>query len=108
MTLIPNLDQIHCFVLCDDETIKSNLCSCYNNILHKNRNNIKRGDKFICNETIYNIFGYTLFIKDNIYTVLGVDEFTDGEIYITLDHILYGNEYVSNSIQYVLSKFTKK
>lgn len=53
---------------------------------------IKDGAKMICLESVYNIFEQPLFIKDEIYEVLHYDEKCE---YVTLNHILYANEYQS-------------
>lgn len=65
--------------------------------------NLTKGDKLVCNETINNIYGYPLFYKDEIYEVLYVDIFGNP----TLNHILYGNEYMDFKLEYIESKFTK-
>lgn len=63
---------------------------------------MRKGDKLVCLETINNMFNQPLFIKDKTYTVLGIDS---DEVFI--DHILYGNEYISIPINYVNKKFKK-
>jgi hypothetical protein len=59
------------------------------------------GDKYICNNNINNVFGQPLYIKDNIYTILDINN-----EYVTLDHIFYGNEYAENSIDFLKDNFT--
>jgi hypothetical protein len=49
---------------------------------------MKVGDKLRCIKPVDNVFDSNLFIKDNIYEVLNIDG-----AFITLDHILYANEY---------------
>jgi hypothetical protein len=64
---------------------------------------IKFGDKLKCLKTIYNIFQMPLFIENDNYEVLGIDEDD-----ITLNHILYGNEYCSYNINFILENFEKQ
>ena len=63
---------------------------------------LQQGDKLVCLESVKNLLGQPLFEKDKIYSVLHVDD----EL-ITLDHNLYGNEYNSFEIDWVLKKFKK-
>jgi len=65
--------------------------------------NLEIGDKLKCLNSIYNIFQKPLFIKNYIYEVLGVD----GDE-ITLNHILYANEYDSYNINFILENFEKQ
>jgi len=62
---------------------------------------MKIGDKYICEQSIYNIFNKPLFIKGEIYEILDID----GN-YITLNHILYSNEYMGHK-KSILKKFKK-
>jgi len=64
---------------------------------------IRKGDKFLCLEDVKNVFGFPLFKKDDTYTVLYLDDDS-----VTLDHILYANEYNSFPIEWVLEKFKIK
>jgi hypothetical protein len=63
---------------------------------------IKIGDKFKCLKTINNIFRHPLFIKDNVYDVLSIDD-----EYITLNHVLYANEYSPFKLDFILINFEK-
>ena len=60
----------------------------------------KKGDKLVCLNTINNFIAEPLFIEGEIYTVLDVD----GED-VTLDHILYANEYADFTIDYIDKNF---
>lgn len=51
---------------------------------------IKPGTKLMCIRDVLNAFGNFLFRKGDTYDVLFVD---DEEGYITLNHIMYANEY---------------
>lgn len=51
---------------------------------------MKIGDRYICKETIHNIFNDELFEKGKIYEIL---DFDDDEV--TLNHNLIANEYMS-------------
>ena len=65
---------------------------------------MKVGDKLYCIETVENLIGYPLFIEGNIYKIL--DILNDGEEdYITLNHILYANEYSEYSMKFVKKYF---
>jgi len=61
---------------------------------------MKIDDKLVCLKTIKNLFGWDLFIKGNIYTILYVNK-ND----ITLDHMLYGNEYMEFDKEFVEKNF---
>lgn len=67
---------------------------------------MKIGDKLICKKTIDNIYGMPLFIKDKIYTVLGILR-SGKDSRIVLDHILYANEYTDFDIDFVNDNFSK-
>jgi len=62
----------------------------------------KTGDKLICKRNIYNMMDQPLFIKGETYTVLFND--TDNET-VSLDHILYGNEYGEFDYDFVKKNF---
>lgn len=62
---------------------------------------MKKGDYLICNESINNVMGWELFVKDHPYKILDI-----GKDYVVLNHILYGNEYAEYTIEYILKKFT--
>jgi len=64
---------------------------------------MKIGDILICKEEVKNSFGWILFELDKEYEVLNID---DEEVY--LNHTLYGNEYNSFPIDWVLVKFKLK
>jgi len=61
---------------------------------------MKRYDNLKCLETINNVFDQPLFIKDQIYTVL----YIDGDN-ITLNHILYANEYREFPLKFINENF---
>ena len=61
---------------------------------------MKRGEKYISNETIKSLIGFTLFKKGEIYELL---DFDDSEV--TLNHNLISNEYMSYP-KSILNKFT--
>lgn len=65
---------------------------------------MRQNEKLICINDIYNVDGNILFKKDEIYTVLYVDN-EQVSVLVCLDHILYGNEYASFDIQWVLENF---
>ena len=77
---------------------------------------MKVGDKLRCIISVDNYLGKKLFIKDNIYEVLyiasmniGADEIVgvvSRKSVITLDHILYANEYYNDwSLEFVNKHF---
>lgn len=57
------------------------------------------GDKLKCIKDSYNVFGDPLFVKDNTYEVLFVDD------EVTLNHILYANEFASFPMTFVKKHF---
>lgn len=67
---------------------------------------IRKGDKFICTEDVNNIFGLPLFKKDEIYEVIMID-YEKVKTFITLNHILYGNEHMEYELDWILTKFKK-
>jgi len=67
---------------------------------------MRQGDKVKCLKTIKNLFGWVLFEKGKIYTVLNVDN-EDVHIMVTLDHTLYANEYMNYELDWVLKNFRK-
>lgn len=60
---------------------------------------MKIGDKLHCLETLNNLFGAPLFIKGHDYEILSITETG-----ITLEHILYGNEFIEFDFD-ILSHF---
>lgn len=64
---------------------------------------IKKGDQFRCRKNIVNLFGWPLYIKDNVYKVIGMRDNDE----ITLDHIIYANEYQSITKEYIFKNFEK-
>lgn len=60
---------------------------------------MKRGDKYICVETINSFIGFPLFEKGEIYEVLDFDD-----VEVTLNHNLVANEYMSYP-KSILEKF---
>ena len=66
-------------------------------------NTFKKGDKLKCLRTIMNVIDKPLFVKDETYDVLDVDEGI-----ITLNHILYANEYAGYDINFILRNFKKE
>ena len=65
---------------------------------------MKRGDKVKCLRTIKNFLGWVLFEKGETYTVLNVDN-ENIHVEVTLDHILYANEYMEYELDWVLKNF---
>lgn len=62
--------------------------------------NMNKGDKLICIESVFNFLGQPLFIKDEVYLILGID---NDELF--LNHTLYGNEYMSYPKEWINKKF---
>jgi hypothetical protein len=67
---------------------------------------MKRGDKLKCLNEILNPLGQPLFIKDEVYDVLYVDN-EKFYVMVCLNHILYANEYNSFPIDWILENFKK-
>lgn len=67
---------------------------------------IRKGDKFLCTEDVNNVFGMPLFKKGEVYETLWVDN-EKMKIHITLNHILYANEYIEHELGWVLKRFKK-
>jgi hypothetical protein len=66
----------------------------------------KKGDKLICIKQIINMLGDPLFIKGETYEILHIDnDIHDNILFITLDHIMYGNEYGDFTKAYVDKNF---
>jgi hypothetical protein len=65
---------------------------------------LRKGDKFICNKTINNVFGSPLFEEGKVYDVLYVDN-EQVEIKVVLNHNLYANEYMGYPIDWVNNNF---
>jgi hypothetical protein len=63
---------------------------------------IKDGAKMRCLESIYNIFKQPLFEKGKTYEVLHYDKKYEE---VTLNHVLYGNEYQSFPKSWVKRNF---
>jgi hypothetical protein len=59
-----------------------------------------KGNKYICIETIKNVFSMPIYEKGEIYEVMWVDD-----EYVTMNHILYANEYAQHSIKFLEKKF---
>ena len=67
---------------------------------------IRKGDKFLCTEDVNNVFGWPLFEKGKEYKVLCVDN-EQVKTFITLNHVLYANEYMEHELEWVLKNFKK-
>lgn len=67
---------------------------------------IRKGDKFLCTEDVDNMFGWSLFEKGKVYEVLWVDN-EQVKTFVVLNHVLYGNEYMEQELQWVLKRFKK-
>ena len=65
---------------------------------------MKKGDKYKCIKTINNLLGWTLFKEGDIYEVLHVEEIM-GTTLVTLNHILYANEYIEQELSFVEENF---
>jgi len=63
----------------------------------------KEGDILICIRQIDNMMGWPLFNEGEEYEVLHID---DDEVF--LNHVLYGNELSSRTIEYVKENFRYK
>lgn len=63
---------------------------------------MKKGDKLICLNTIKNVLGLPLFKEGEIYEILYIDSDE-----ITLNHVLYANEFLPYSVDWVLKNFKK-
>lgn len=67
------------------------------------------GDKLICITQINNGWGWPLFDKGKEYEVLDIDYDECGEIIsATLNHTLYGNEYVEHKLDFIKNNFRTK
>lgn len=67
------------------------------------------GDKLICINQINNGWGWPLFDKGKEYEVLDIDYDELGEIIsATLNHNLYGNEYVERKFDFIKKNFRTK
>ena len=66
---------------------------------------MRKGNKLICLNNIDNLLGQPLFIKDDVYDILYVDN-EDVQIMICLNHILYANEYNKFSLEFIKSNFS--
>jgi hypothetical protein len=65
---------------------------------------MKKGDKLRCLNTIKNVFHQPLFLKGEIYEVLYIDT-ENIKTYVTLNHILYANEYMEYELEWVEKNF---
>lgn len=65
---------------------------------------IRKGDKLLCTEDVNNVFGMPLFKKGETYEVLYVEN-EKVKTYLTLNHILYANEYMEHELEWVLKRF---
>ena len=63
---------------------------------------IRKGNRFKCLNSIYNLLGQPLYIEGKVYNVLDNE---DGEI--ALNHVLYANEYMPVSKRFVRENFKK-
>jgi hypothetical protein len=61
---------------------------------------MKKGDTLICKNEIKNLLGWILFKKGEKYEILDIDD-----DFIYLNHIMYGNEFNSFSIDWVNENF---
>jgi len=64
---------------------------------------IKEEDKFICTKQVNNLLGWSLFNEGESYTVLHVD---GDEVF--LDHVLYANEYLGRTIDFINENFKRE
>ena len=63
---------------------------------------MKPGDKLKCSKTVYQLMDKPMFIEGNVYEVLDINGRE-----ITLNHILYANEYQEFDIDFINEKFKK-
>lgn len=61
------------------------------------------GDIYIAKETILNVFGWPLYSRGEEYRIISIEN--DG---LTLNHILYANEYQPISYKLFGEKFISK
>jgi hypothetical protein len=66
---------------------------------------MKKGDKFKCTKTVKNFFGWPLFVEGDTYEVLHIEEIM-GTTLVTLNHILYANEYEEQELSFIEENFT--
>jgi hypothetical protein len=78
----------------------------FNYKIINNKMLIRKGDKFLCTEDVNNVFGFPLFEKNKEYKVLCVNN-EKIKIYITLNHILYSNEYIEHDLEWISKRFKK-
>lgn len=65
---------------------------------------VKKGDTYKCTKTVNNLFGWPLFVEGDIYEVLHVEEVM-GNTLVTLNHILYANEYEEYELKFIEENF---
>jgi len=65
---------------------------------------MKVGDKYKCIKTVNNLLGWPLFKEGETYEVLHVEEIL-GTTLVTLNHILYANEYAENELDFIKENF---
>jgi hypothetical protein len=58
------------------------------------------GDTLICKNTINNFFGQPLFIENETYKILYIDDEN-----VVLNNILYANEYAEFDIEFIKNNF---
>ena len=63
---------------------------------------LKIDDKVRCLKTINNLFGWVLFIEGDTYDVLNVTEYG-----VTLNHILYADEFEEYDFNFINQNFVK-
>lgn len=67
------------------------------------------GDKLICINQINNGWGWSLFDKGKEYEVLDIDYNEFGKIIsATLNHNLYGNQYIESKFDFIKKNFRTK
>lgn len=67
------------------------------------------GDKLICINQINNGWGWPLFDKGKEYQILDIDyDELSNIISATLNHTLYGNEYVEHKLDFIKNNFRTK
>lgn len=70
-------------------------------------NSMRKGDKLLCTKEVRNFLGNVLFEKGKEYEVLYVDH-SEVRVMVCLNHVLYGNEYNTFSLDWVRERFVHK
>ena len=66
------------------------------------------GDKLICITQINNGWGWPLFDKGKEYEVLDIEILAGKIVSATLNHNLYGNQYIESTFDFIKKNFRTK